>query len=159
MVRLKCYVITSSCIFLSRDLVCNSPQSLTCDGRNMENNSYYYHYNNSCQLLPGNCHFSTDINTSYLFDNISCCIAVCENGTGKVCVCVCLCVCVCVCMQVCVRACRYLWWHKQNTTHHRIIVVVAVKICQFGHVWIIVYLSGINIEVIARGRDEHYWYI
>ena len=71
------------CIILSRDLVCN--RSLTCDGRNTETNTNFFYYNNSCQLVPSNCHFSTDINTSsYLFEI---CIAVCSNATGKLSIC------------------------------------------------------------------------
>ena len=74
--EVTCY---GSCIILSRDLVCN--RSLTCDG-NAETTSQYYYYNNkSCQLVPSNCHF---INTSsYLFQNISYCIAKCGNVTGE----------------------------------------------------------------------------
>ena len=85
-------------MFLSRDLVCNQP--LVCDS-GVNSASYYYYYNNSCRLVQSSCHLSTN-SSHLLFDNISHCIAMCNNSTGELCVCVfvCLCVCVCVCVYL-----------------------------------------------------------
>lgn len=74
------------CMFLSRDLVCNWSQPLVCDNNTQKHHSYYY-YNNSCQLVSSNCHFS---NSSYLFNNISHCTAVCNSNVTSEWVCVCV---------------------------------------------------------------------